>query len=58
MSQSQFDVNVTEGRSLPNVLKRLSNLIALRNVVCILRDTLHSGFDLMLKVFFKFVFSF
>ncbi|XP_034244231.1 1-phosphatidylinositol 3-phosphate 5-kinase isoform X2 [Thrips palmi] len=32
VSQSQFDVNVTEGRSLPNVLKRLSNLIALRNV--------------------------
>lgn len=36
LAQSQYDVNVAEGRSLPNVLKRLSNLIALRNVVCIL----------------------
>lgn len=29
----QYSVDVSEGRSLPNVLKRISNLIALKNVV-------------------------
>ncbi|XP_026288487.1 putative 1-phosphatidylinositol 3-phosphate 5-kinase isoform X2 [Frankliniella occidentalis] len=32
LSNPHFDVNVSEGRSLPNVLKRLSSLVASKNV--------------------------
>jgi len=30
---TQFPVDVGEGRSLPNVLKRISNLLALKSTV-------------------------
>ncbi|KAJ1521305.1 hypothetical protein ONE63_002983 [Megalurothrips usitatus] len=32
LAEPHFDLNIAEGRSLPNVLKRLSNLIAHRNI--------------------------
>lgn len=35
-SSLQYSVDVSEGRSLPNVLKRISNLIALKNVVSLI----------------------
>ena len=32
-SNLQYSLTISEGRSLPNVLKRISNLVALKNVV-------------------------
>ena len=37
-SNLQYSVDVSEGRSLPNVLKRISNLVALKNVVRLLNN--------------------
>lgn len=32
----QYNVDISEGRSLPNVLKRISNIVAQKNVVNII----------------------
>jgi hypothetical protein len=53
---THFPVDVSEGRSLPNVLKRISNLLALKSTVsvqneemCACRNT-SSSFNLLCLV--------
>lgn len=51
-SNLQYSLTISEGRSLPNILKRISNLVALKNVV--------SNYDLKctVKSFFLLVIIF
>lgn len=47
-STPPYHVDVNEGRSLPNVLKRISNLLALKSTVCNYLQT----FLLSLQIYF------